>query len=129
MRVVGSAPVDVHVVVQPEDGDAVRVVGALRDEIRRLAGAWVVVHGRGERSAAPVAARQIEASDYEIVSINGEPVLHGTVQGKTGGWTVLRTREGETVYLSAAPESIRTGQTIWVQGQRSLVVQAYGVLK
>jgi hypothetical protein len=128
VRVVGSAPLDVQVVVQPDGAEAVRITGPLRDEIRRLSGARVVVHGDLERSEAPVASRQLQATDYEIVSINGQPVVVGTVQGRTGGWTVLRTRDGGTIYLSAVPESIRTGQTIWVQGQQSLVVQSFGVL-
>lgn len=128
VRVVGSAPLDVHVIVQPDGAEAVRVTGPLRDEIRRLSGARVVVHGDLERSEAPIASRQLEATDYQIVSINGQPVVLGTVQGRTGGWTVLRTRDGETVYLSGVPESVRTGQTIWVQGQHSLIVQSFGVL-
>lgn len=129
VRVVGSAPVDVHVVVRAQDGDDVRVVGPLRDEIRQLTGAVVRVEGPLEGSGVPVAARQVRASDYEIVSINGEPVIQGVVEGKTGGWTVLRTRSGERVYLGSAPESIRTGQKVWVQGPRSVVVQSYGVIR
>lgn len=129
VRVVGSAPVDVHVLIEPEEGEGVRVVGPLSDEIRRLAGAHVTIEGRMDESPSHVASRQIEASSYEIVSVNGEPVVVGVVQGKTGGWTVLKTREGELVYLASAPDSIRTGQTVWVQGPRSLVVQSYGVLR
>lgn len=129
VRVVGSAPVDVHVVVQADDGSAVRVVGPLRDEIRKLAGAVVRLQGHPEGSGVPVAARQIRATDYEIISINGEPVIQGVVEGKMGGWTVLRTRSGERVYLASAPESMRAGQTVWVQGPRSVVVQSYGVIK
>jgi hypothetical protein len=129
VRVVGSEPVDVHVLVEPESGDGVRVVGPLRDEIRRLAGAHVTIEGRIDESPSHVASRQIEASSYEILSVNGEPVVVGVVQGKTGGWTVLKTRDGELVYLASAPDSIRTGQTVWVQGPRSLVVQSYGILR
>lgn len=129
VRVVGSAPVDVHVVIHREDGTDVRVVGPRRDEIRRLAGAVVRVEGTLEGSGAPVAARQVRASDYEIVSVNGEPVIQGVVEGKSGGFTVLRTRSGERVYLASAPESIRTGQTVWVQGPRGVVVQSFGVIR
>ena len=129
VRVVGSAPVDVHVVVRAEDGSDVRVVGPLRDEIRRLSGAVVRVDGAVEGSGVPVAAREVRATDYEIVSVNGEPVIQGVIEGKTGGWTVLRTRSGERVYLGSAPESMRTGQTVWVQGPRSVVVQSFGVIR
>lgn len=129
VRVVGSAPIDVHVLVEPEGGEGVRVVGPLRDEIRRLAGAHVIIEGRVDESPSHVASRQIEASSYEIVSVNGEPVVQGVVEGKSGGLTVLRTRSGERVYLASAPESIRTGQTVWVQGPRAVVVQSFGVIR
>lgn len=129
VRVAGSAPMDVHVLVEPEGEDAVRIVGARRDEIRRLSGARVVVYGTAGDSDHPIATRQIDASDYEIVSVNGEPVLQGVVQGKTAGWTVLLTRDGRTIYLTSVPDTVRTGQTVWVQGQQGLIVQSFGVLK
>lgn len=129
VRVVGSQPVDVHVVVETEEGATVRVVGALRDEIRRLSGAVVRIEGPVEPSEMPVARRQIRADDYRIISVNGEPVIQGLVEGKTGGWTVLRTPDGEQVYLASAPEGIRTGQRVWVQGPRSVIVQSYGVIR
>lgn len=129
VRVVGSAPMDVHVLVEPDDGDGVRIVGARQDEIRRLSGARIVVYGSAGSSDHPVAGRQIDASDYEILAVNGEPVLQGVVQGKTAGWTVLLTRDGRTIYLASVPDDVRTGQTVWVQGQQGLIVQSYGVLK
>lgn len=129
VRVVGSQPVNVHVVVETEDGTNVRVVGDLRDEIRRLSGAVVRLEGAVEPSEMPVARHQVRATDYRIVSVNGEPVVQGLVEGKTGGWTILRTPEGERVYLASAPEGIRTGQRVWVQGPRSVIVQSYGVMR
>lgn len=129
VRVVGSQPVDVHVVIEMEEGGTARVVGELRDEIRRLAGAVVRVEGPLAPSEMPVARQQVRATDYRIVSVNGEPVIQGLVEGKTGGWTILRTPEGERVYLASAPEGIRTGQRVWVQGPRSVIVQSYGVIR
>jgi hypothetical protein len=129
VRVVGSEPVDVHVVVRRESGGDVRVVGPLRDEIRRLSGAVVRVSGDLEPPDVPVAERQIRASEYEIVSVNGEPVVHGVVESRSGGWTILRTRSGERVYLASAPESFQVGQTVWVQGPRAAIVQAFGVVR
>lgn len=128
VRVVGSGPVDVHVMLETPDGSSVRVVGELRDEIRRLSGAVVRVEGAVEASEVPIARRQLRAADYEIVSVNGEPVIQGVVEGKMGGWTVVRTRDGERVYLASAPDEIRTGQKVWVQGPRAVVVQSYGVI-
>lgn len=129
VRVVGSAPVDVHVVIETPDGSLVRVTGPLREEISRLSGALVRLVGREDPSEVPVTRRQVRAAEYEIVSINGEPVLEGTVEGKSAGWTILRTREGEQVYLASAPDEIKTGQRVWVQGPRSVIVQSYGVMR
>jgi hypothetical protein len=128
VRVVGSAPVNVHVMVQPEGGRPVRVAGPLRAEIQRLAGARVAVRGRLEPSPDPMAETQVEATDYEILSVDGEPVIFGTVESRADGWTILRTRGGELVYLAGAAEALRPGQKVWVQGPSARIVQSYGVV-
>ena len=43
VRVVGSAPVNVQVVLQPETGRGLRLTGPLTDELQRLAGVEVAV--------------------------------------------------------------------------------------
>lgn len=128
VRVVGSAPVNVQVVVRRADGGNVRVVGPLSEEVRRLSGAEVAVSGPLEPSPDPMADGQIRADGYEILSVDGRPVITGVVESRTGEWTLLRTAAGEPVYLSGAPAELRVGQKVWVQGPRSVVVQSYGVL-
>jgi hypothetical protein len=73
VRVVGSLPVDVRVVVAPATGRTVEVRGPLREEIRRLSGAEVAVYGPRENDI-------IEATDYQVRSVDGAPVIVGTVE-------------------------------------------------
>ena len=46
-----------------------------------------------------------------------------------GGRVRLRTRTGEEVYLSGAPEGFRVGQKVWVQGPTSIAVQSFGTIR
>ncbi len=128
VRVVGSAPVNVQVVVQPDDGQAVRVAGPMAAEIQRLSGARVEIRGRLESAPDPMVSRQLQVESYEILSVNGEPVTTGTVVGHEGNWTLLRLASGEVVYLAGPPERFRAGQKIWIQGPAARIVQTYGVL-
>lgn len=129
IRVVGSAPVNVSVVLQPAAGGDIQVVGPLREELRRLSGAQVALHGPVEPAPDPLADRQIRAEEYEILSVDGEPVIAGTVEGRMGEWVLLRTSTGELLYLGGSAGELRPGQKVWVQGPRSVIVQSYGVIR
>ena len=129
VRVVGSAPVNVRVVVQPAEGKSVQISGPLREELRQLSGAEVALRGPMVPAPDPLADRQMEVEEYEILSIDGEPVVTGTVQGRSGNLLILQTLGGETVYLDGATSQLSPGQKVWVQGPRSVIVQSYGVLR
>lgn len=130
IQVVGSPPVNVQVVLQPEAGPAMRVVGELANEIARLVSARVTVRGWVSPSPDPIVDREIEASGYEIVSVNGAPVIVGEVVSVDGGGNArLRTEDGAEVMVTGAPASFRVGQKVWVQGPRSVTVQSYGTLR
>ncbi len=130
VQVVGSAPVNVQVVLQPESGPAMRVVGDLASEVANLVSARVTVRGRVSPSPDPIVAREIEATGYEIVAVNGAPVIVGEVISVDGGGSArLRTEDGAEVVVTGAPASFRVGQKVWVQGPRSLTVQSYGTLR
>jgi hypothetical protein len=123
VRVVGSAPMNVQVVVQPEEGPSVTVAGSLAGELRSLSGVEVAV--TGERDG-----RTIRPTSYEIRSVNGEPVTFGTVGETTAnGWVELHTPTGEVIYLTGAADRFRPGQRVWVQGPQAVVVQSYGVVR
>jgi hypothetical protein len=129
VRVVGSAPLNVQVVLQPESGRAIRLTGPLREELERLSGAEVAVVGRLQPAPDPMVDRQLHATSYEIVAVDGQPVIMGEIEAITDGWVRLRTPDGEIVHLSGAPASFRVGQKVWVQGPRSVVVQTHGTLR
>lgn len=121
----GSAPVDVRVALHPAQGPGVWIDGPLRAEIGRLTGAQVEVRGRLD-------AGTLTAHGYRIVSVDGRPVLMGTVEAAEGGGLRLRTDEGRTVRLGSPPPEIRAGQKVWVQGPGDpavqVQVQTFGVI-
>jgi hypothetical protein len=121
LRLVGSAPMNVRLVIQDGAGSTT-LTGALATELRRAVGAEVLVFGRRDGAAFLV-------DDYRIVAIDGRPVVMGVVEGETGDYVRLRTPEGELVYVVGATGQFRTGQKIWVQGPRGVVVQTFGTLQ
>jgi hypothetical protein len=129
VRVVGSAPMNTQIVLQPEEGGAVRLVGSLADELEQLAGATVAVEGPVGPSPDPLVDRELTAVGYRIVEVNGRAAVVGEVVSTENGNARLRTAEGDEVYLTGVPESFRVGQKVWVQGPRSLTVQSYGLIR
>lgn len=123
VRVVGSAPVNVNVVLQ-EEGGSTYLTGPLAGELRNAAGARVEITGRME-------GRYLAATDYRVVSVDGNPVWMGIVERTASGATVLRTANGEAVPLVGAADRLRPGQKVWVQGptETAIRVQTYGVLR
>ena len=59
VRVVGSAPVNVKVVLRPSGGGDVELAGPLAEELRRLPGAEVAVSGPVEPAPDPLADRRV----------------------------------------------------------------------
>jgi hypothetical protein len=129
VRIVGSAPVNVQVVLEPQAGRSIRLTGPLVGELRRLAGVEVAVHGRLGRSPDPIVDRQLEAAGYEIVAVDGRSVVMGEIVSLAGGRAELRTDSGQVVTLSGVPQEFRVGQKVWVQGPQSLTVQSYGLIR
>lgn len=122
VSVVGSAPLNVRVNVTPAGGRPVTVTGPLAQEIRRLGGARVAVRGRRD------AAATIEASDYDVLSVDGRPVTAGVVERSPDGGVQLRLRDGSTVALAGGAAALRPGQKVWVQGPATVTVQSFGVI-
>ena len=129
VRVVGSAPVDVRVVLQTGSAGSLELTGALRDELASLSGAEVAVRGPRSTSPDPLASGRVEVREYEVISVDGEPVVVGEIVRIAGGRATLRTEGGDEWILSSVPESIRVGQKVWVQGPSTLAVQTYGVIR
>jgi hypothetical protein len=105
----------------------VELVGDLEPEMRRLAGASLLVRGslQGGRS------NQLEVKEYEIMDIDGEVPSTGILRNRNGGvWLTGK----DTLELIGAPEALRgkDGVKAWIIGQRSgssLAVQSYGIIR
>jgi hypothetical protein len=105
-------------------GAPVVVTGPLEPELRSLAGAIVLVHGRSASTPRP----SIEALRYEIVEIDGVRPVVGTVQ--PGGTRLLVG--DDTLTLEGLTEPPPDGSRIWVIGGRHdgiLRVQSWGLIR
>lgn len=129
VQVVGSAPMNTRIVLEREGAAPVGLAGPLAAELATLSGARVSVHGTAAESPDPMVAREIDVAAYEIVSINGGPVIAGEVIAVEGDEARLRTADGAEVRIIGAPRSFRVGQKVWVQGPREVTVQSYGTLR
>jgi hypothetical protein len=110
------------------DSGHVALAGALEPELRRLAGASVVVRG-SLQGAGP--AQTLEATDYEVTEIDGATPVTGLL--KTGDGQ-LRLVGRETLELVGAPKALaeKAGGKVWVVGTKSgdsLTVQSYGIIR
>lgn len=105
----------------------VELVGALEAEMRRLAGASLLVRG----SLHGTRPNQLEVRDYEIMEIDGEVPSTGILRNRSGRlWLIGK----DTLELIGAPEVLRDkdGVKAWIIGQRSgrsLAVQSYGIIR
>ena len=129
VRIVGSAPVNVQVVLQAASGRAFRLTGPLRPELEKLSGIEVTVTGRVSPSPDPMVDRELEATSYEIGMVNGRGVIVGEIVRVARPEATLRTEDGREIYLQSIPTEFTEGQKVWIQGPESVVVQSYGVLR
>lgn len=127
VAVVGSAPVDIAVIIRGEEGESSRIQGPLTDEIRRLAGAEVEVTGIRQRD--PRYGHAVAVSHYDVRSVDGRPVVTGVVEQAPDGRLQLRTEDGAVVRLVGGADQIRPGQKVWIQGSATMQVQSFGVIR
>jgi hypothetical protein len=105
----------------------VELVGDLEPEMRRLAGASLLVRGSLQGSRP----NQLEVKEYEIMDIDGEVPSTGILRNRNGRlWLTGK----DTLELIGAPEALRgkDGVKAWIIGQRSgisLAVQSYGIIR
>jgi hypothetical protein len=129
VQIVGSAPVNVQVVLQRERGGAVRLIGPLAEELANLSGALVEVRGEVATSPDPLVDQQVSVTRYDVVSVNGRPVVLGEIIDVTGDRALLRTAGGEEIHVVGVPGGFRVGQKVWVQGPQSVLMQSYGTIR
>jgi hypothetical protein len=126
VAVVGSAPLNVAVLVRGANGESSRVEGPLAEEIQRLSGAEVEVWG--VRQADPMYGSSLRATSYAVRTVGGSPVLTGTVERAGDGQLQLRLEDGRVMRLAGATQ-LRPGQKVWVQGPATVQVQSFGVIR
>ena len=133
VRQVGNVPFERTVIRRPDPvEDEVRTVvvtGPMEPEIRALIGAEVRVWGR--RAEAPVPfGRAIEATGYEILSVDGDVPVAGILRHGEEGWWI-EGPEGGVLPLSAVPPALAEAADgrIWVVPGEENVVLRFGVLR
>src|SRR5690606_17354611 len=112
-EVVGSGPVDRHVVLLDSSGQAIRLQGNVVAELARLSGAQVDAWGHSDGGSFSV-------SRYDLVSVEGDPALVGRVERAASGAVILRTEDGRQLELTGAAASLSPGAKVWVQGPEAL---------
>lgn len=112
-----------------DDGSAVRLGGALLDELRALSGAQLLVRGVTSSSGSE---RSIEVREYEVLSIDGQRPYVGIVLERGGE---IWLASSDTLRLVPALDALRerVGAKVWVVGARDLAagelrIQSYGVI-
>lgn len=127
VRRVGSTPF-VRTVVDAGER-ALRVVGPLEAELRRLAGARV--RATGERADDEEPGEALRVGEYRILAVDGAEPEVGVLRASDGGGYHLETEAGDRVPLAGVPEGLRrrVGAKVWIVTGRGGAVQMYGILR
>jgi hypothetical protein len=127
IRVIGNAPFT-HPVIEPAEGPTLALTGPYRAEVARLAGATVRVTGRDGRREGAEAA--LDVTSYEILSVDGDVPLVGTLHRDPERW-VIRGAGGREREVGFVSEDLAAydGALIWVVLDRNGGVARYGILR
>ena len=133
VRVVGSDP-SPQVVLSVGEGMAtaqIALVGEYRDELGTLSGVSVAVVGDSVANPQGMPAHAIHVLEYDIVSVNSEPVYLGVLTQRDGVWWLDRE---ESFRLTLLPSDLegRVGAKVWIAGPvdgDELRVQSYGIVR
>lgn len=123
VAVVGAIPIT-EVVLRPPDGRQITLSGTLAREIGAASGADVWVRGRR------VDARTIDVAAYAVRSVDGVTAITGTLTAD-GDRLVLVTDDGQRHPVARPPAPLRqhVGSRVWITGDLSKTITAYGVLR
>lgn len=104
-------------------GGPIVLAGALEPELRQLGGAQVDVFGE----LTGVARRSLNVHRYDVVAIDGERPVVGTVL--PGGQRIVA---GDTLTVVGHADPLPVGAKIWIVGRRDgaqLRLQSWGVIR
>lgn len=126
VRLAGSRPFTRTIIETDEDG-AITVTGPYAAEIGRLAGA--VVRVTGYAGGADMPGPSIDASSYEVASVDGDPVKVGHLRSDEGGHYLESL--GRRLPVGSVSEALaaREGALVWVVLDENGGVARYGVLR
>lgn len=127
VRVIGAYPFE-RTVVEGDDGESVQIAGAYDGEVARLSGARVRVTGSPGTGELPGPA--LDATSYEILSVDGDRPVVGVLASDDGGH-LLRGSGGREHRLSAVSEGLAglEGALVWVVLDERNGVARYGLLR
>jgi hypothetical protein len=115
--------------LQSRDGRVVRLTGDLRDELRTLAGAELMVRGVMDATGA---SDSLDVREYEVLEIDGRRPHVGVLLARG---SELWLAAADTLRLVPALDALRerAGAKVWVVGAsdsaaKSLRVESYGVI-
>lgn len=125
-RLVGSRPF-AQPVLETGDGSTVVIEGELAVEIGRLAGLEIIATGSWTDGARP--GRTLVATSYELISVEGEPAVVGTLGRDDDGFFVSTL--GGDIRISVLPEALsnRMGARVWIVLDDLKGVAQYGILR
>jgi hypothetical protein len=124
VRVVGSAPVNVSVVLAPEGStERIRLTGRGATALRALGGVDVVV--RGTRTSSG----ELDVQSFTVRSVNGEPAVDGVLVAD-GSALAIETDSGRR-RIGSPPDALRglVGARVWITGRLDSGAITYGVIE
>jgi hypothetical protein len=123
VAVVGAIPIT-EVVLRQATGRPITLTGPLAKEIGVASGADVWVRGRR------VDARTLDVESYAVRSVDGVTAITGTLTAD-GDRLVLVTDDGRRHPIARPPAPLRehVGARVWISGDLSSTINAYGVLR
>jgi hypothetical protein len=123
VAVVGAVPIT-SVVLRLPAGGQVTLSGPLAREIGGASGADVWVRGRRAD------ARTIEVASYAVRSVDGVTAITGTLTAD-GDRLFVVSDDGRRHAIARPPAPLRqhVGARVWVSGDLSTAITAYGILR
>ena len=124
LAVVGAEPLT-QVVIRPAGatGD-VFLSGPALDQLRRVSGLEVRVHGHAESDG-----RTFDVNRFEVVALEGTPAVDG-ILAQDDDTLVLVRPDNHRIPLTAAPPSLHRhiGSRVWIAGKPEGRVEAFGII-
>ena len=123
IRVVGNAA-DEQVIVRPNDGAAVTLLGSQSAVLGRLSGVDVWISGKRD------GAKRMTVDRFLVRSVDGVPAIDGTLIARDGGYAIVTTADHAEHPIVNPPAALRShvGARVWVTGALETGAVTFGVI-